>query len=117
MPSHCRRTLLVLIIYLFAMLSGCSTFNHQDDYWLGEDKLKHFAASAAIAAASTQIAKNQDKEKCNAALIGFSLSLGVGTAKEAKDMWIDHRYFSGKDMVANTLGAIAGSLAVSGCGP
>lgn len=97
------------------LLSGCAPIPVRDDPWTGPDKLRHFGASAVIAAAATQNARNHETTDCQAFRIGFVISSGVGVAKEAADDIIRHVGWSWRDLVMDGLGAVVGSWVVAPC--
>lgn len=97
------------------LLSGCTTIPARDDPWSSPDKLRHFGASAVIAAAAAQNARNHEREGCEAFRIGFVISSGVGIAKEAADDTLRHVGWSWRDLAMDVLGALAGSLIVAPC--
>lgn len=104
-------------ILLFVALVGCATQNenHRKDDWFSDDKYKHFLLSTAISAAVANAAKSDDRENCEAALIGFSVTLTLGAAKESYDKRKKKTLYSDRDMVWNAAGSLAGSLLGSNC--
>lgn len=102
-----------LIIAL--LLNGCAPVPVRNDPWSGPDKALHFGASAVIAAAAAQSAKNHEHSDCKAFRIGFVVSSGVGVAKEIADDNIRQVGWSWRDLVMDVLGAAAGSWIVAPC--
>lgn len=85
------------------------------DNWFGQDKLTHFGASAAIAAAVTNYKQHHGSSGCEAARIGFSVSLAVGAAKEYRDKYVKRTYWSLKDFAWDVLGSSVGTLVAADC--
>lgn len=115
------RKIFIAILSVYA-LSGCATADHHEhsvhhkpDTWLGEDKLYHFLASSAIGATATKVALNNHSAPCDAAFIGISTTLVIGSGKEWYDKTIKKTLFSWKDMFWNLVGSSLGSFAVSEC--
>ena len=112
------RLLLTLLLALtLSMLSGCATQqkNDTDDAWFAKDKYTHFLLSTAISAAIANAAKNNGNENCDAALIGFSVTLTLGAAKETYDKRKKGTFYSYRDMVWDAAGSATGSLLGSNC--
>ena len=107
---------IILALLLFTLL-GCAAQNKngiQDD-WDSPDKYQHFLLSTAISAATAYAAKNDSRDNCEAALIGFSVTLTLGAAKESYDKRKKKTLYSGRDMVWNAAGSLTGSLLGSNC--
>jgi putative lipoprotein len=107
---------IILTLLLFTLL-GCAAQNKngiQDD-WDSPDKYQHFLLSTAISAATAYAAKNDSRDNCEAALIGFSVTLALGAAKESYDKRKKKTLYSGRDMVWNAAGSLTGSLLGSNC--
>ena len=106
-----------LLILLAYVLGGCATQNenHLKDEWTSSDKYKHFLVSTVLSAAIANAAKNDSRDNCEAALIGFSVTLTLGAAKESYDKRKKKTMYSGKDMVWNAAGSVTGSLLGSNC--
>ena len=112
------RLLLTLLLALtLSMLSSCATQqkNNTDDAWFAKDKYTHFLLSTAISAAIANAAKNNGNENCDAALIGFSVTLTLGAAKETYDKRKKGTFYSYRDMVWDAAGSATGSLLGSNC--
>lgn len=113
-------SLLLLTLFLvqtLSMLSGCATQQKNDvnDAWFAKDKYTHFLLSTAISAAIANAAKNNGNENCDAALIGFSVTLTLGAAKETYDKRKKGTFYSYRDMVWDAAGSATGSLLGSNC--
>ena len=105
-------------ITVAVICTACAVQPHKPlppDNWFGEDKLMHFGASAAIAAAVTNYKQHHGSSGCEAARIGFSVSLAIGAAKETSDKYIKRTYWSLKDFTWDVLGASVGTLAAGHC--
>ena len=112
--SYCQTIFLTLLL---STLLGCAAQNKnsiQDD-WDSPDKYKHFILSTALSAATAYAAKNDNRDNCEAALIGFSVTLALGAAKESYDKRKKKTLYSGRDMVWNAAGSLTGSLLGSNC--
>ncbi|WP_455197147.1 DUF2279 domain-containing protein [Kaarinaea lacus] len=112
------RLLVTLLLALtLSIPSGCATQqkNNIDDAWFAKDKYTHFLLSTAISAAIANAAKNNGNENCDAALIGFSVTLTLGAAKETYDKRKKGTFYSYRDMVWDAAGSATGSLLGSNC--
>jgi putative lipoprotein len=107
----------LLLVLTLSILSGCATQqkNNADDEWFAKDKYTHFLLSTAISAAVANAAKNNGNENCDAALIGFSVTLTLGAAKETYDKRKKGTFYSYRDMVWDAAGSATGSLLGSNC--
>ena len=97
-----------------AALSGCASLRHSGDPWWGEDKAKHFAVCGLAGAAGALAVRQADGADGPAFGVGLGVALGLGAGKETYDARIKGTYFSGKDLVWDLLGGLAGSLVVIG---
>ncbi|MDD5390175.1 MAG: hypothetical protein PHD37_12565 [Gallionellaceae bacterium] len=70
------------------------------DEWNGSDKIKHVAVSAAFGTASAM--HFEDK------WVAFGVAMIPGVLKEVADSTRKNNHFSGKDLVADALGAALG---------
>jgi putative lipoprotein len=104
-----------MVLTAALLLSGCAPIPARDDPWSGPDKAIHFGASALIAAAAAQSAKNHEHSDCEAFRIGFIVSSGAGVAKELVDANIRQVGWSWRDLVLDGLGAVVGSWVVAPC--
>lgn len=112
-----RLLLTLFLVQTLSMLSGCATQQKNDvnDAWFAKDKYTHFLLSTAISAAIANAAKNNGNENCDAALIGFSVTLTLGAAKETYDKRKKGTFYSYRDMVWDAAGSATGSLLGSNC--
>lgn len=96
---------------------GCTVLNQKDlqDDWFAKDKFAHLAISTAMSAAAAKAAKENGNSNCDAAMIGFTVSLSIGAAKETYDKRKKKTLYSYKDMTWNMAGSALGSLAASNC--
>ena len=94
---------------------GCATLERSEDGWFTEDKFAHFVGSALLAGAAAKRAQQLGNSDCSAAMIGMSVSLSIGAAKESYDKRIKHTRYSSKDMVWNAGGGLIGGLVGSDC--
>ncbi|WP_455365859.1 DUF2279 domain-containing protein [Kaarinaea lacus] len=117
--KHSRPGLLIVLLLLLVLsiISGCATQqkNNTSDEWFAKDKYTHFLLSTAISAAVAHAAKNNGNENCDAALIGFSVTLTLGAAKETYDKRKKGTFYSYRDMVWDAAGSATGSLLGSNC--
>ncbi len=102
---------------LLLVLAGCATVpaNQQEDTWFGEDKYAHFLLSGLTSAAIAKAAKEDGRDNCDAAAIGFGITLSLGAAKESYDKRHKKTLYSSHDMVWNLAGSTIGSIAGSNC--
>lgn len=80
-----------------------------EEFYLQDDKQKHFIGSIAIGGVATGIARYYGSNKLESIAIGIGTSLLVGIAKEA----IDGKGYGTEDIgdvYADTLGAVSGSI-------
>ncbi|WP_455202713.1 hypothetical protein [Kaarinaea lacus] len=107
----------IVLILLFFVLIGCASQNKNNlkDDWTSSDKYKHFLLSTAISAAIANAARDDNRDNCEAALIGFSVTLTLGAAKESYDKRRKKTMYSERDMVWNAAGSVVGSLLGSNC--
>lgn len=97
-----------------ALGSGCASLRHEGDPWWGCDKAQHFAVCGLAGAAGALAARQGDFSDGRSFLIGTGVAVGLGVGKETYDARIQRTYFSGKDLVWDLLGGVAGSLVVIG---
>ena len=107
----------ILALLALQTLSGCAIqfSKDTDDKWFAADKYKHFLATTAISAAVASAARHNGSENCDAALIGFSVTLTIGAGKEIYDKRVRDTFYSYRDMVWDAAGSITGSLLGSNC--
>lgn len=106
---------ILLSTSLLATSFGCANLNKSGDGWFSEDKFAHFVGSALLAGAAAKEAQQRDHSDCSAAIIGVSVSLSIGAAKESYDKRIKQTRYSSKDMVWNTGGSLLGAIIGSDC--
>ena len=80
-----------------------------EEFYLQNDKRKHFIGSMAISGATTGIARYYGSNKIEAVAIGIASALLVGIAKEKFD-GAGNGIEDVNDVYADTLGGIAGSV-------
>lgn len=99
---------IVLLLMTLSVFTMATTDFTQSEFWK-QDKQKHFAYSAGIAATATAISKSYGSNKFEAFWIGLGSSIMVGIAKEVID---GHGYGSEDigDVYADFLGASTGAL-------
>lgn len=115
MPYIRRIVTIALLCSTFNLISCATPPIKHNNPWFGKDKAVHFAVSTALAAGLTAAAKEHDRTNCDAALVGFSVSLAIGAGKESYDKRIKKTRYSYRDMVWNMAGATVGSVLASGC--
>lgn len=93
---------------LALLLGGCSTMNHPDDHWFGRDKAYHFGISAGISAGLAAAAENNGCNDGEAMVFAVAFTMPVGVGKELYDRKVKKTYCSGKDLVWDLVGALAG---------
>lgn len=98
------------LVAAMALASGCASFHRPGDSWWGPDKARHFAVSAALAAGTAYAVARDEGSDADAVAAGFALASGAGTAKELYDLRAKRTYFSGKDLVWDLLGGLAGGF-------
>jgi putative lipoprotein len=93
---------------------GCASFRHPGDTWTGPDKAKHFLVGGLIGAGSALAAQSSDRSDGEAVAVAVAVALPIGIGKEVYDQRVKKTYFSGKDLVWDLVGALAGGLVVVG---
>lgn len=78
------------------------------DSWTGSDKAAHLGVSFSLGAIGAQIAST-GREPDRAPLYGAAVGVLPGLLKELADSRASNNGFSGKDMVANIVGAAVGA--------
>ena len=99
-----------LPITIVLVLSGCAASTTNHDHWFGEDKLYHFAAAASIGAGSSAVARDRGASRSEASIVGVSIAITAGVAKELYDEYVKRTYWSWKDMFWDAVGGIVGGL-------
>ena len=74
------------------------------DAWLGSDKVKHFFLAGLTTATAFSAARLAGLDRRPALAVGASAAVLVSVGKEIHDR---HVRFSGRDLVADALGALA----------
>jgi len=99
------------------IISGCAVVpaKQVEDNWWGEDKAAHFILSGVTSAVIAKAAKDDGQDNCDAALIGITVTLSLGAAKESYDKRYKKTLYSSRDMIWNLAGSTLGSLAGSNC--
>lgn len=100
----------MVVVSIISLGGGCAAPARNQDNWFGPDKLYHFAAATAFGAGSQVVASNNGASESNAAIIGVSVAIGVGAAKELYDQELKRTGWSWKDLVWDVAGGIVGSL-------
>ena len=117
MPKlFCSKNYLSVILIVIT-LSACAVAptNHKEDVWFSQDKYAHFVLSGITSAVIAKAAKDDGQDNCEAAFIGFGITLSLGAAKESYDKRHKKTLYSFHDMSWNLLGSTIGSLAGSNC--
>lgn len=112
------RVKLLIVALLFSVLqSGCAITpsTHKEDSWFTQDKVAHFALSSVISAGLAKAAKDDGQSNCDAALIGFGITMSLGAAKESYDKRVKGTLYSFHDMTWNFAGSLIGSMAGANC--
>ncbi|MEW6602089.1 MAG: hypothetical protein AB1499_14040 [Nitrospirota bacterium] len=99
--------LLVLLISL-SFLPGCATSLTQNDPWFGRDKAKHFIIAGVISGTAKVLADRHGMDNDESFYFAFGTTLFFGTSKEVYDLKIRKTGWSWKDLMWDTLGALAG---------
>lgn len=107
---HLARTLAGVLFFC----NGCASFRVCDDAWLGEDKMKHFAAGGVVGGASAIAASQAGGNDGEAALAAVAVTFSVGAGKELYDVKGKGTCWSWRDMAWNMAGALAGALVAAG---
>jgi uncharacterized protein YfiM (DUF2279 family) len=101
--------------FVAAAILGVSLFHgtpavaSESDPWLGPDKPKHFAATFVLASGGYAGASFFDERRGTRLLVGGSLAMGVGVAKELWDL-SGHGDPSWRDLTWDAFGTAAGLL-------
>lgn len=78
-----RLLCLLAISSLLLFTIGCTHL--VNDNWTGKDKVQHFIASAATAAAGSAYGTHQNWNEARCRSFGLAFSTGIGAAKELYD--------------------------------
>lgn len=107
----------LLLASILLLQTGCAIApaGHQEDAWFSKDKYAHFLVSGVTSAIIAKSAKDDGKDNCDAAFIGFAITLSLGAAKESYDKHYKKTLYSAHDMTWNLAGSALGSLAGSNC--
>lgn len=104
------RKLVFISILLPTVVFAGNGRNSQDSYF-SEDKFEHFAFSMFLSASVGFVADNHFRNPENrAAIAGFSVSISAGILKEIIDAGRVGEHSSWKDIAADFVGALAGSV-------
>jgi putative lipoprotein len=119
MQSIYQTLKLTLLAVIFINVVGCASLPQNDDRlndrWLAQDKMLHFAVSGIISGLTAHAAKNNGSGRCEAAAVGFGVSISIGASKEIYDKYERKTGYSYRDMVWNVAGSTVGSLLGSRC--
>ena len=83
------------------------------DSWLGEDKGKHFVASAVITVMAGSAARTAGLDAGTSHIAGAAVATGAGVAKEIRDHRQPGNFFSVRDLAWNLVGVAAGYAVLS----
>lgn len=95
-----------IVLLAVLLCSGCA--HVAQDEWTGRDKVDHFFASAALAAAGSEYEQRQHLSDRQSQTIGFMFSLSLGAAKEGYDSRPAGSGWSWKDFAWDAAGAASG---------
>ncbi|MBF1996308.1 YfiM family lipoprotein [Serratia symbiotica] len=101
-----RLLCLLAISSLLLFIIGCTHL--VNDNWTGKDKVQHFIASAAMAAAGSAYGTHQNWNEARCRSFGLAFSIGIGAAKELYDSRAGGTGWSWKDFAWDVSGAAAG---------
>ena len=93
---------------LALLLGGCASLKHPDDHWFGRDKAYHFGISAGVSAGLAAVAVNNGQSDAEAMTLAVAFTMPLGVGKETYDRNIRKTYCSGKDLLWDLAGALAG---------
>lgn len=104
----------IIAFLLFAAAVNSDAGENNDDRWLGKDKFLHFGYSAFFSGASS-IALNRhfDYDRNDAIVIGVSVTVSLGAAKELIDYNSPGETSSYKDFIWDVAGALTGIFIAS----
>lgn len=94
------------ILILFIALS----ITLQANFFNEEDKQSHMIVTSTIGIITHLLAKKHGATEFEAFWIGVGSALAVGLAKEAYDSRDGGTGFDGRDMIANGIGGVLGSV-------
>lgn len=95
-----------LCLLAVLLCSGCA--HTASDAWTGRDKAEHYFASAALAAAGSEVSQRQHRSRAQSSSVGFMFSLSLGAAKEGFDSRPAGSGWSWKDLSWDLAGAASG---------
>ena len=101
----------IILPILALWLCGCAMMRHPDDAWFARDKAWHFGISAGLSAGLAAAAENNGCSDGEAMAFAVAFTMPIGAGKEAYDRNVKKTYASGKDLVWDLAGALAGGAA------
>lgn len=90
--------------------AGCASLRHANDPWWGPDKARHFAVSMTLAAGASYGLAEGGADGEGAVAGGLAAAALAGSAKEMYDQRVKRTYFSGKDLLWDLMGGLAGGF-------
>lgn len=109
MKQRLRCGFLIVLLSVIT-LTGCQSFHFANDNWKGKDKAQHFLFSMVASAGANAYADHQNYGHREGLLIGLSVSISLGVAKELYDSRPEGTGWSWHDFTYDVAGAVAGSL-------
>ncbi|WP_342639589.1 YfiM family lipoprotein [Proteus faecis] len=100
----------LIVLLSVITLTGCQSFHFANDNWKGKDKAQHFLFSMVASAGANAYAEHQNYGHREGLLIGLSVSISLGVAKELYDSRPEGTGWSWHDFTYDVAGAVAGSL-------
>lgn len=104
------------LLCVLVALPSCASNLAKLDFIVADDKIKHLSATIGISAATAAYyRRDRNKNRCNAAAMGFGISMSIGAGKEIYDKQVKKTRWDWDDMVWNFIGSSVGSILGSGC--
>lgn len=109
MSWGCRITLISFVVIFLTQISSAD--NNKKDSWLGKDKFQHFAVSAFYSGGISIVGNRHfDMTRDNSIILGASVTISLGGAKEIYDRSRPEETSSIKDFIWDIGGTLVGAV-------
>jgi putative lipoprotein len=103
--------LFVMLLSIIILPRPSLADNGNKDHWLGKDKFQHFAVSAFYSGGIAVVANRHfDMQKDNSLILGASITISLGGAKEVYDHSRPQETSSVRDFIWDIGGVVVGGL-------
>ena len=109
MNSASKITILIFALFCVSRISYAQ--NDKGDNWFGKDKFQHFTVSAFYSGGTAIVAnKHFDMPRKDSIVLGVSIAISLGGAKEIYDHSKPNETSSLKDLIWDIGGSLAGGV-------